>query len=217
MRRILLPMLFACLGAPLAAQDAPSRVVVRESLDPPTGAVIGQHVALRVDVLFSGDMPHPPRVSLPNVAGVQAMRFETQATTLRGTIAGDTYIGQRFEFALCLRTWRPRRAATGNAALVGSRSAGAQGGSRTWRHHRHRLAANKPGRRRHRLSRFPAVVRRGTRSPHYFRDCWWSSAPTPTGYGSICRAKGIRRSTARLLRRGCRCDISHLHVLAALS
>lgn len=107
--------------APLAAQDAPPpagtgvaapvpvapAVVVRQSLDPATEAVIGQHVALRVDVLFRDEIPRPPRVSLPDVPGLQVLRFETQATTMRETIDGATYVGQRFEFALY-----PRRGGT---------------------------------------------------------------------------------------------------------
>ena len=99
-------VLFLCSGAPAAAQDAPAaapEVVVRESLDPASGAVIGQRVALLVDVLFRGAMPRPPRVTLPEVAGLQALRFETQGTTMRETIAGQPYVGQRFEFALYAR------------------------------------------------------------------------------------------------------------------
>ena len=97
-----------CLGAPLAAQDAaqptpaPS-LQVRQSADPKTGIVVGQHVAVFVDVLFPGEMAHPPRVSLPDVPGLQIFRFESQGTTLRDTIAGTTYVGQRFEFALYAR------------------------------------------------------------------------------------------------------------------
>ena len=103
MIRILLPLLLACLVTPLAAQNAPDPVVVRQSLEPATGAVIGQHVALRIDVLLRSEMPHPPRVGAPDVAGLQALRFETQGTTLRETIAGATYIGQRSEWALYAR------------------------------------------------------------------------------------------------------------------
>lgn len=105
MKWMLAALLF-CFGAPAAAQDAPAaapQLVVRESLDPATGAVIGQRIALLVDVLFHGAMPRPPRVSLPDVAGVQALRFETQGTTMRQTIAGEPYVGQRFEFALYAR------------------------------------------------------------------------------------------------------------------
>lgn len=79
---------------------APANVVVRQSLDPQTGAVIGQRVALYVDVLFRGDMPRPPRVSLPDAPGLQAFRFETQGLTIRDAISGEPYVGQRFEFAL---------------------------------------------------------------------------------------------------------------------
>ena len=103
MIRILLAMLLVCLGTPLCAQERPTSVLVRETLDPAKGAVIGQHVALRVDVLFPGDMPHPPRVTLSDVTGVQIMRFETQATTLGETIDGNAYVGQRFEFAIYAR------------------------------------------------------------------------------------------------------------------
>ncbi|QJP13079.1 protein BatD [Starkeya sp. ORNL1] len=93
------PLAFLLLGlaGPLAAQEA---VVVRTKADPAAGAVIGQHVALYVDVLFHNAMRRPPRVAVPDVAGVQAFRFETQGTTVRDTIGGEPYVGQRFEFAL---------------------------------------------------------------------------------------------------------------------
>ncbi|GGF58756.1 hypothetical protein GCM10007301_18070 [Azorhizobium oxalatiphilum] len=107
MRRFLV-LLFVLLAAPLGAQQisAPSQtpqVIVRESLSPASGAVVGQHVALRVDVLFADEMPRPPRVSLPEVPGLQVLRFETQGTGLRETIDGRAYVGQRFEFALYAR------------------------------------------------------------------------------------------------------------------
>lgn len=102
--------LLLVLAGPLAAQEAappntaPSAaapaVVVREGLDPASGAVVGQHVTLHVDVLFPGTMPYPPRVSLPDVPGLQIIRFETQGTTMRDSIGGEAYVGQRFEFAL---------------------------------------------------------------------------------------------------------------------
>jgi hypothetical protein len=95
--RWLVAFLLFSLAGPLAAQEA---VVVRSSVDPASGAVIGQHVALYVDVMFHNAMPRPPRVAVPEVAGLQAFRFETQATTMRDTIAGEPYVGQRFEFAL---------------------------------------------------------------------------------------------------------------------
>lgn len=91
------------LAFPLAAQDAAPQIVVRTRADPAAGAVIGQHVALYVDVMFPGEMPRPPQVTLPDVPGLQAFRFETQGTTLRETIAGTAYVGQRFEFALYAR------------------------------------------------------------------------------------------------------------------
>ncbi|MFI5410624.1 hypothetical protein [Kaistia sp. UC242_56] len=45
-------------------------------------------------------MPRPPRVAIPDMPGAQVMRFESQATTVRDTIAGTAYVGQRFEFAV---------------------------------------------------------------------------------------------------------------------
>jgi hypothetical protein len=78
-------------------------VVVRTSVKPEKEAVIGQRIALYVDVLFPGEMPRPPRVGLPEIAGTQTLRFESQATTISDRIAGTTYIGKRFEFALYAR------------------------------------------------------------------------------------------------------------------
>ena len=69
--------------------------------------VIGQHVRVLVDVLFPGEMPRPPRVSLPEMPGAQILRFETQATTMSDRIDGKDHVGQRFEFALY-----PRRGGT---------------------------------------------------------------------------------------------------------
>lgn len=90
-----LPALLALLLAtPVLAQQA---ATVHTSVKPETGAVIGQRVAVYVDVLFSGEMLRPPRVVLPEVPGAQVLRFETQATTL------SDRIGQRFEFALYAR------------------------------------------------------------------------------------------------------------------
>jgi hypothetical protein len=117
-----------CMARPLAAQEPVAQepvaqepvaqvpaadgasapgVVLRQSIDPTAGIVAGQHVALYVDVLFPGEMPHPPRVDLPDVAGLQIFRFETQATTISDTINNQSYVGQRFEFALY-----PRRGGT---------------------------------------------------------------------------------------------------------
>ncbi|MBK3801132.1 hypothetical protein GAY33_18200 [Azospirillum brasilense] len=101
MTRIVLILLLLWSAFPLAAQDSPgSDVLVRQSIKPESGAVIGQHVALYVDVLFRNGMPRPPRVSLPDAPGLQAFRFETQATTIQESIGGEIYVGQRFEFAL---------------------------------------------------------------------------------------------------------------------
>jgi hypothetical protein len=115
-RLALLPLAvaLALAAAPVRAQDTPAPTlpatpppVVRTTVSPPEGAVVGQHIALYVDVLFPGDMPHPPRVTIPDLPGAQVMRFETQGTTLRDTINGTGYVGQRFEFAVF-----PRRGGT---------------------------------------------------------------------------------------------------------
>jgi hypothetical protein len=108
MRRLFASALFAllALAKPVTAQDAAGAdAIVRQSADPATGVVIGQHVAVYIDVLFRDEMPRPPRVHLPEIPGIQAFRFETQGTTIHDTIGGSTYVGQRFEFALF-----PRRA-----------------------------------------------------------------------------------------------------------
>jgi len=101
MTRIVLVLLLLWPAFPLAAQDSPgSDVLVGQSFKPESGAVIGQHVALYVDVLFRNGMPRPPRVTLPDAPGLQAFRFETQATMIQESIGNETYVGQRFEFAL---------------------------------------------------------------------------------------------------------------------
>jgi len=92
--RALLALLVLLLAAPAWAQPA---ATVQTSVKPESGAVIGQRVAVYVDVLFSGEMLRPPRVVLPEVPGAQILRFETQATTL------SDRVGQRFEFALYAR------------------------------------------------------------------------------------------------------------------
>ncbi|ODT98763.1 MAG: hypothetical protein ABS83_03755, partial [Rhodospirillales bacterium SCN 65-16] len=101
-------------AGPAAAQDAtaptlpaPPDPIVRTSVSPPDGAVIGQHIALYVDVLFPGSMPHPPHVAIPDLPGAQVMRFETQGTTLSDTVNGAEYVGQRFEFAVFPRRGGP--------------------------------------------------------------------------------------------------------------
>jgi hypothetical protein len=117
MRRVLaaLALLFAI--APAMAQETPADAVpkvasatapiIRTTLDPKEGAVVGQHVSLYVDVLFPGDMPRPPRVAIPDMPGAQVMRFETQATTIRDTVDGADVVGQRFEFAVFPRRSGP--------------------------------------------------------------------------------------------------------------
>jgi len=93
-------LLVLLLAAPALAQEP---VVVRTGVKPAKGAVIGQRVALYVDVLFAGEMMRPPRVVVPETAGAQILRFESQATTMSDRIDGMAYIGQRFEFALYAR------------------------------------------------------------------------------------------------------------------
>jgi hypothetical protein len=93
-------VLLVLLAAPAWAQEP---VVVRTSVKPEKGAVIGQRIALHVDVLFAGEMTRPPRVVVPEAAGVQILRFESQATTMSDRIDGVAYAGQRFEFALYAR------------------------------------------------------------------------------------------------------------------
>ncbi|KAB1072517.1 protein BatD [Methylobacterium planeticum] len=75
-------------------------MVVRTSLDPPGGSVVGQPVRLHVDVLFPGSMPRPPRIRLGDAPGAQILRFETQGLTLREAIDGQPYVGQQFEFVV---------------------------------------------------------------------------------------------------------------------
>ncbi len=96
MRTRVAVLLFLSLAAPSLAQS--TSVVVREKLDPPSGAVVGQPVRLLVDVLFPDTMPRPPRVSVPDTPGTQIMRFESQGVTMRDQIGGQNYVGQQFEF-----------------------------------------------------------------------------------------------------------------------
>lgn len=99
----LIGMLMATAIA-LARSAPPSQgIVIRQGANPADGAVIGQRVTLYVEVLFAGTMPRPPRVSLPDVPGLQTFRFESQATTMRDRIDGADYVGQRFEFAVYAR------------------------------------------------------------------------------------------------------------------
>lgn len=97
-----LALLIALLLAwPAAAQTA--GVIVRSSIKPQQGAVLGQRVGVFVDVLFPDQMPRPPRVSIPDVPGAQIVRYETQATTISDRVDGKSYVGQRFEFAFYAR------------------------------------------------------------------------------------------------------------------
>jgi hypothetical protein len=52
-------------------------------------------------------MKHPPRLATPQVSGAQALRFESQATTITDRLNDTPVTGQRFEFDLY-----PRRAGT---------------------------------------------------------------------------------------------------------
>lgn len=69
--------------------------------------MLGQQVRLFVDVLYPGEMAHPPRVAAPEVDGAQVFRFETQATNISDRVGSASYVGQRFEFDIY-----PRRAGT---------------------------------------------------------------------------------------------------------
>lgn len=100
MKAVLLLMGLVLIAASAAAQSDGGGVVVRTTLKPESGAVIGQHVRLLVDVLFPGEMPRPPRVSMPDAPGAQIVRYETQATTMNERIEGREFVGQRFEFSL---------------------------------------------------------------------------------------------------------------------
>ncbi|WP_181832923.1 BatD family protein [Bosea caraganae] len=97
--RLALPCL---LLLPIAAmaQTTPDAPRLRTSLEPAAGIVIGQPVRLRVQVLFPGEMPHPPLVKVREAPGTQILRFETQALTIRDRIDGNDYVGQVFEFVV---------------------------------------------------------------------------------------------------------------------
>jgi hypothetical protein len=82
------------------AQAPTESPVVRTATDPAGGIVIGQPVRLRVQVLFPGEMPHPPLVKLGEAPGAQILRFETQAITISDRIDGRDYVGQVFEFVV---------------------------------------------------------------------------------------------------------------------
>jgi len=95
MRKLLLLVVLVIAACPAAAQ-----VVVRTTLKPDSGVVLGQHVRVLVDVLFSGEMERPPRVTMTDTSGAQILRYESQATTLNENVDGKDRVGQRFEFAL---------------------------------------------------------------------------------------------------------------------
>lgn len=99
--RALLLLMALLLSTPALAQT--EGVIVRTTVKPEQGAVLGQHVRVFVDVLFPGEMPRPPQVALADMPGAQIVRYETQATTISETIDGKDYTGQRFEFALYAR------------------------------------------------------------------------------------------------------------------
>lgn len=103
MKSVLLALLLCSVGTVCQAQDA----IVRSHVEPQAGAVVGQHMRIMIDVLFKNQMPRPPRVTIAETPGAQILRLETQATTINDTIDGQSYVGQRFEFALY-----PRRSGT---------------------------------------------------------------------------------------------------------
>ncbi|KRE06703.1 hypothetical protein ASE63_23640 [Bosea sp. Root381] len=105
--RILLALLLLLVPLPAVSQAPGATPLVRTSLKPSEGVVIGQPVTVSVAVLFPGEMQHPPLVKMPEAAGAQIMRFESQGTTVRDTIDGQDYVGQTFEFVLF-----PRRGGT---------------------------------------------------------------------------------------------------------
>ncbi|MGO4735775.1 hypothetical protein AB4099_04475 [Bosea sp. 2KB_26] len=86
--------------APALAQAPATTPLVRSTIAPSDGIVIGQPVQLHVEVLFPGEMPRPPLVKVPESPGAQTLRFETQAITIRDRIGDQDYVGQRFEFVI---------------------------------------------------------------------------------------------------------------------
>jgi hypothetical protein len=100
MMRLAAALLLAMLSAAALAQAPAAAPLVRSSLVPPDGIVIGQPVLLHVTVLFPGEMPRPPLVKVAEAPGAQILRFETQAITIRDNIDGQDYVGQTFEFVV---------------------------------------------------------------------------------------------------------------------
>ena len=104
--KVPLTVLVFCGALPAAAQS------VRTTVKPESGVVLGQHVRVLVDVMFPGDMPRPPRVSLPEMLGAQILRYETQATTMNDRIDGREHVGQRFDsrsIRAAAARWKSRR------------------------------------------------------------------------------------------------------------
>ncbi|WP_370437069.1 BatD family protein [Microvirga sp. TS319] len=97
---LLIPLLLLAPAASSAQPQPEQDAVIRQTANPTEGAVIGERIALSVDVLFPGTMPRPPRVYVPDAPGFQTFRFESQGTTMRERIDGRDYVGQRFEFAV---------------------------------------------------------------------------------------------------------------------
>ncbi len=93
-----LAFLLALLAFPTIA--CADDVLVRTRLEPADQAVVGQPVDLLVEVLFPGEMPHPPRVSVAEAPGAQILRFESQAVTMREQVGTVSYVGQRFTFVV---------------------------------------------------------------------------------------------------------------------
>ena len=100
MIRQIAALLVMFVSAAVCAQAQTSAPLVRTALNPIDGIVIGQPVHLSVDVLFPDAMVRPPLVKLGEAPGAQIMRFESQATTIRDTIAGQNYVGQSFDFVV---------------------------------------------------------------------------------------------------------------------
>ena len=98
--RWLVALFALAIFGPAMAQQPASQPLVRTRVVPAEGIVIGQPVQLNVDVLFPGEMPHPPLVRVPEAAGAQILRFETQATTMRDRISDQDYVGQSFAFTV---------------------------------------------------------------------------------------------------------------------
>ncbi|MCU4179858.1 hypothetical protein [Bosea sp. BH3] len=96
--RFLLAIILLVAPVPALSQSPGAAPVVRTTLKPSEGIVIGQPVTVNVAVLFPGEMLHPPQVRIPEAAGAQIMRFESQGVTIRDTIDGQAYVGQTFEF-----------------------------------------------------------------------------------------------------------------------